>query len=332
MGRVNVLAGDVGGTKTLLALADVEGTRVSLLHERLFPSQEYASFLTLAREFIEATPAGSVPACIGVAGPVVSGRAIVTKLPWDLNEPELARELGLSRMRLINDFAAIARGVEALAPEDLFELHAGKADPDGPVAVLGAGTGLGEAFSVKIAGRRSVLSSEGGHADFAPRDEVQMDLLRYMTKKYERCSYDRILSGPGFWDLYCFFRDSGQEAESNELREAIARERDPAPVVTRFALEKGDPLCLATIDLFCSIYGAEAGNLALRIVATGGVYVAGGIAPRILDRLKAGGFVEAYGKKGRLAPMVQSIPVQVILNSRVGLLGAAVAAADPDPR
>lgn len=326
---MRVLAGDVGGTKTLMAVTEVDGSRVQVLYEGLFASGEYASFTTLAREFLSTVPAGDIPAGIGVAGPVVGGRAVVTKLPWNLDETELARDLGVSRLRLVNDFAAIARGVEALRPEDLAEIHPGRADPDGPFGVLGAGTGLGEAFAVKVNGRRVVISSEGGHTDFAPRDEIQIDLLRYLIGKYGRVSYDRILSGPGLADLYRFLRNRGHAPESEELRQAIAEATDLAPVITRFAAERADPLCVGTIDLFCAVYGAEAGNVALKVVATGGVYLAGGIAPRILDRLRASSFVAAYEDKGRLVPVVRSIPVRVILNPRVGLLGAALGATDP---
>lgn len=325
---MRVLAGDIGGTKTILAFAEVLGNRVRLLEERRFPSRDYPSFFALAREFVSAPLAEPLPACFGVAGPVAAGRARVTKLPWVLEDRAIQTELGLPRVGLINDFAAITRGIEALGREDLEPLNPGEPDPAGPIAVLGAGTGLGEGFLIRNGGRKLVIPSEGGHVDFAPRNELEIEFLRYMLKKYRRVSYDRVVSGPGLADIYRFFRDTGRESESDELAQAIAAEGDPAPLLTRFAAERGDPLAVAAVELFVAIYGAEAGNLALKVIATGGVYLAGGITPHVIDRLKGEGFRHAYSEKGRLSPVVMAIPVFAIINPKVGLLGAALAAAD----
>jgi len=325
---VKVLAGDIGGTKTILAFAEVEGKRVRLIEERRFPSKDYPSLSALASDFASFPLAQPLPACFAVAGPVVGGRSQVTKLPWVLEEPALQAELGLPRARLINDFAATMLGIEALGKEDLESLNPGEPDPDGPIAVLGAGTGLGEAFSVLSGGRRLVIPSEGGHVDFAPRNDLEIDFLRYMRKMYRRVSYDRVVSGPGLADIYRFLRDTGREREGEDLARAIAAEGDPAPVLTRFATERADTLAVASVELFAAIYGAEAGNLALKVVATGGVYLAGGITPHIVTWLKGEGFRRAYSDKGRVSPVVIAIPVFAILNPKVGLQGAALAAAE----
>ncbi len=327
---MEVLAGDIGGTKTILAIAEVRGTRVRLLQERRFVSLDYADLATMTREFL-AEVARPLPSRsgFGVAGPVVRGRARITKLPWVLEEARLARELGMDRVRLVNDFVAVARGIEALEPNDLVELNHGEPDPSGPIAILGAGTGLGEAVSLEMGGHRVVVPSEGGHADFGARDELEFALLLWLKAKYRRVSYDRILSGPGLADIYRFLRDTGRGVEVEEVRDAMAQASDPAPVVTGFA-ERGDALCNTALDCFVSIYGAEAGNMAMRAVATGGVYIGGGIAPRLVSRLQTGEFRRSFVMKGRLSAMVQSIPAFLIVNSKVGLLGAAVLAASAE--
>ncbi len=323
---MKVLAGDIGGTKTLVAIADVRGRDVALLREQRFASQDYPGIAPIVREFLR-DDADIHRAGFGVAGPVVGDRSQITKLPWELSVPNLVRELGLDRVALINDFAAIALGIDALRPDELETLHAAERDPEGPVAVLGAGTGLGEALRIHVDGKPVAIASEGGHKDFAPRNEIEFDLVRHLTNKYGRASYDRVLSGPGLADIYNFLRDTGRAFESREASDAIAATDDPAPVITRLADEKRDPLCEATLDLFVSVYAAEAGNLALAVVATGGVFVAGGIAPRIVDRLQTGAFETHYLAKGRLSPVVERLPAYVITNPKVGLLGACIAAA-----
>ncbi len=326
---MRVLAGDIGGTKTLLAIAEVEGRRVQIVEEKRFASGDHADFVTLTRKFLDQIGEAPSHACFGVAGPVVAGRSELTKLPWVLVESELERELGLARARLINDFVAIAYGTEALDYVDLERLNPGKPAATGNIAVIGAGTGLGEAMIVCVDGKKVVVPSEGGHRDFGARNELEIRFLRWMTEKYDRVSNDRIVSGPGIADIYAFLRDSDDHLESKVLREAIDEAPDPAPVIQRFADEKGDPLCEATLDFFVSIYGSEAGNLALTVVATGGIYIAGGIAPRIVERLKKGTFMRSFASKGRLSAVLRDIPVYVIMNPKVGLLGAALAAVEP---
>ena len=322
---MRVLAGDIGGTKTLLAIADVEGRHVNCITEKRFSSNKYQDLSSMVKEFLAGGNGVPTHACFGVAGPVVRGRSEVTKLPWVLTETEIQRNLGFSRVRLINDFTAVAYGIEALAPQDLEILNPAKPDPCGNIVIIGAGTGLGEAIVVQTPKQHIIVASEGGHADFAAKNEIEIEFLRWMAAKYGRVSNDRVVSGPGIGDIYRFLRDSGREKETLELRQAIDDSTDPAPILQRFADEKGDPLSNATLDFFVSSYGAEAGNLALTAVATGGVYVAGGIAPRIIDRLKNGLFQASFRSKGRQSPLLESIPVFVVMNPKVGLHGAALA-------
>ncbi len=325
---MKVLAGDLGGTKTILTIAEVGKGRGHLLDEKRYASGEHSNFTSIVLDFLSGAKNQASLACFGVAGPVMEGRAELTNLPWVLIESDLQRNLGLARARLINDFVAVAHGIEALAAEDLEILHPATAVPGGTVAVIGAGTGLGEAIVMRATGKRVVVPSEGGHSDFAARNDLEIDFLRYMIAKYGRVSYERVLSGPGLANIYEFFQKTGRENESDALRQAIGEAADPAPVIQRFADDEKDPLCEAILDLFISIYGAEAGNLALKAVATGGVYVAGGIAPRIIHRLKAGEFRRSFLAKGRLAEEVGAMPVYAVMNHKVGLLGAAVAAAE----
>lgn len=327
---MRILAGDIGGTKTILAVVEVESSRVRVHTAKTYASAEHADFTDVARDFLQTAVStglgsGVDAACIGVAGPVVGGTARVTKLPWRLDEAQLQTAFELRHVRLVNDFVAQAYGILALGPQDLLCLRHGEADPAGPIGILGAGTGLGEAVLLRDQGRVVVLPSEGGHADFAPRSEIEVELWRWMATRYGHVSYDRVLSGPGIADLYRFLRDKGSVRESVAMRAAPADAADLAPLVTRFAEEHADPLAGAALDLFAGIYGAEAGNLALRAVATGGIYIGGGIARRIVQRLQASEFGRAFTDKGRLSSLVERIPVHVILNPSVGLLGAAVA-------
>lgn len=325
---MRVMAGDIGGTKTILAVAEVEGHRVKLVMEERFASRDHEDFQDLAKQFLSKAEPETSRACFGVAGPVAEGKSRVTNLPWVLEEEALRRDLDLDRVRLINDFVAIAYGIEALVDDDVETLHPGTRRERGPIAVIGAGTGLGESFSIVADdGERIAVPSEGGHVDFAPRTELEIEFLRWMLKKYARVSYERVVSGPGLRHIYTFLRDSGRGEETEELRRAIEEQGDAAPVIHRFADERGDPLCEAAMRFFTSVYGAEAANLALKALSTGGVYLAGGIAPRMVDRLKGDTFRKAFITKGRLSPVVEAMPVSVITQPKVGLLGAAVAAA-----
>jgi len=258
---------------------------------------------------------------VGIAGPVVDGRGVTVNLPWVVDERVLASAIPATRVRLLNDLEATAHGVGALAESELMPLQAG-APRAGNVAVIAAGTGLGEAIVVGDREPRTAVATEGGHADFAPRGELEDELLRHLRKEFGRVSYERVLSGPGLVNVYRFLRDTGVARETAQVA-AMMRERDPAAVVTERGMDGGDRLCEMTLNIFVSVYGAEAGNLALKALAVGGVVVAGGIAPRITSVLAAGGFITAFRDKGRLASLMETIPVHVALNPKTALLGAA---------
>ena len=322
---MNVLVGDVGGTKCLLAICDDRGR---ILLDRRYPSRDYAELHQVVAAFVR--EAGETPtrACFAVAGPVVNDQCKATNLPWVIDARALEAAAGIARVRLVNDFHAQALAVLELPPAELCTIHGGASVGGGPVAILGAGTGLGEAFLVNAGDRYEVVPSEGGHVDFAPTSERQIDLLRYLRATLGgRVSYERILSGSGLARLYEFLKSRGFARELPEVRAAMERE-DPAAVVSRFGLGGQDPMCAFALDLFCEIYGQEAGNLALKVLAAGGVYVCGGIAPHIIDRLAQpdGPFERGYLDKGRMSPLVAAIPVRVVMNPKSGLVGAAVAA------
>jgi glucokinase len=329
---MKVFAGDIGGTKTLLQIADVAEGHYQVIYEQRFESQRYDDFLPLAQNFLASAPHSAVAAiedaCIAVAGPVASTKAgqhaKVTNLPWQIEARSLAATLHLPRLLLINDFQAIGHAVDALGSEDFVVLQAGKCQPRAPRIIIGAGTGLGVAQMIWQAGRYHIIPSEGGHADFAPADETQMALLRYMQSNLSPCmdvqepphvSYDRILCGPGLVQIYKFL-------QAQTTREAAAYD-----AAALSAAASTDPVARAALDLFVSIYGAQAGNLALFNLADGGVYVAGGIAPKILPYMQAGGFMRAFCAKGRMAGLMAAMPVSIITNAKVGVMGAVRAAA-----
>lgn len=324
--RKTLLAGDIGGTKTLLQLSEiVDGSRYVLL-EKHFDSASYASLNRIIAEFMYGLPSDNLhAACFGVAGPVAGDQASITNLPWLIEAAAIGAEFSIPHVRLINDFQAVAYGIDALEAGDLAVLQAGQAVTHGVRAVIGAGTGLGEGFMV-WQGNYEAMPSEGSHADFAPVDALQVRLLDYLMTRYDHVSYERLVSGPGLVNIYEFLRDSEKVAlESPELRQAMSQ-GDPAAAISQFALERRDRLASGALDLFVSVYGAEAGNLALKVLARGGVYVAGGIAPKILEKLEDGAFMRAFAAKGRFAALLSSIPVYVVLNAKVGLLGAALVA------
>ncbi|MBI2391411.1 MAG: glucokinase [Deltaproteobacteria bacterium] len=309
------LVGDVGGTKTLLRLVDEQGVA---LRTARFDSRgaELAAIIT---RFLD----GVRPrvAVLGVAGPVLDGVCATTNLPWLLDERALERQLGISRVRLLNDFEATAYGVLHVDPSQLISLQGGERRPHGQVAVIGAGTGLGEAFLVWTGDDYVVVPTEGGHGDFAPRNDREDLVLRTLRARLGRVSVERVVSGLGIVEVYEALRDGGVAPESEAVA-AQLRAGDPGAVIGEHALRGGDPLCEATIDLFVSAYGAEAGNFALRTLARGGVFVTGGIAPKLLPKLREGAFVQAFRDKGRLSDVVDAIPVSVVLDPEVPLVGA----------
>jgi glucokinase len=321
-----ILAGDIGGTKTVLALFDDSGGDLRLVRDGTFPSQSHGSLEEILAKFLAAGNKPTLRAgCFGVAGAVIEGKCNTTNLPWHLDEIDLARSIGAPRAKLLNDLEAAAYGMLYLRPDELCPLNPEAAPRrKGNVAVIAAGTGLGEAMLYWDGQKHHPLASEGGHADFAPQSDVEIELFRWLRAKYGHVSYERILSGPGFHNVFLFLRETGRYAESAALKEIIDKGGDTNIAVTQLGIAGDDPLCVATIELFCSMYGAEAGNLALKCVAVGGVFVGGGIAPKLgATILRNGKFLSAFTAKGRFAPLMKSLEVNVALNPRAPLIGAA---------
>ena len=315
-----ILAGDVGGTKSRLGLFSISKDKYHLLFEKTFPSKQYRGLEIMVKEFLAGKKTAS--ACFGVAGPVFNGRARTTNLPWVIETKSLQKALGLQKVELINDLVANAYGISALDKKDFETLNRGK-KREGNAALLSAGTGLGVAALFWNGEDHLPSPSEGGHAEFAPRNSLEMDLLRYLMDRFDHVSYEKVLSGEGLFSIYRFLRDSKRFGnEPKWLSERMVRE-DPAQVISETAKQTKNRLCSMALDLFTSIYGAAAGNLALQLMAVGGVYIGGGIAPKILWKLKGGIFMEAFKSKGRLSRVLTDIPVKVILNDRAVLLGAA---------
>lgn len=319
-----ILAGDIGGTKTNLALFE-ESAGGGLLkkEERTFASNDYAGLEAVVAEFLGDRELPIEAGAFGVAGPVIDGVSRVTQLPWIISSASLRELLKVSDAFVINDLEATAYGVPALKEEQLVTLHSGERARAGNVAIIAAGTGLGEAALIWDGARYHAMASEGGHVDFAPRNELEIELLRHLLTKKHRISYERILSGPGLVNVYNFFKERGLAEEPEWLRLEIEQSEDAAPIISETALAGGAEICVKTLDLFVSIYGAQAGNLALTVKATGGVFVGGGIAPKIIEKLMDGRFVEAYRDKGRLSPLVEASPVYVIMEPKTALIGAA---------
>jgi glucokinase len=327
---MRVLAGDIGGTKTLLQIAECRAGRCRPVRERRFDSGAYDSLSSIIREFLKEDKKNSVKAaCFGIAGPVkqtAKGESVkVTNLPWEIHGPDLRRKFKFPGLRLINDFQAIGYGIEALSKKDLVVLQHGRPVRHAPRAVLGAGTGLGQGILIWDKDHYAPIATEGGHANFAPTNELQIDLARHLLISHGRTSWELVLSGHGLVELYAFMKLRGEIAESPTVARDMQSE-DPAAIITRAALEQNDPLANRALDLFVDIYGAQAGNLALNAGATGGVYIAGGIAPKILSRLTDGRFMRAFHSKGKMRSYVEAIPVQVAINPQVGLIGAVRAA------
>ena len=320
-----LLAGDIGGTKTNLAIFSPKDGPRAPLAEATFPSAGYPSLEALVHEFLSHVDLKVDQASLGVAGPVSAGRAEITNLPWVMEETQLREALNLSSVRLLNDLAAIAHAVPFLEPEDVHTLSVGQPAPGGAIGVIAPGTGLGEAFLTWDGSRYRPHSSEGGHSDFAPNNPFEVKLLRYLLDRFEHVSYERVCSGRGLPNIYAYLKDSGYAEEPAWLAEQLAAADDPTPVIVNAALrgERRCELCVATLNTFVSVLGTEAGNLALKVLATGGVYLGGGIPPRILPALEQERFMEAFRRKGRMSDLLARVPVHVILNPKVALLGVA---------
>ena len=319
-----IIAGDIGGTKTNVALFEARGRKLGrIVVQQSFPSGGYDSLEAILADFVAAQrPDVITGACFGVAGPVVRGRVEATNLAWHVSDESLARSLELRHVQLINDLEATAFGIGELSPEQLYTLNEGEADPAGQRALIAAGTGLGMAGIFNDNGRFIPMPSEGGHMDFAPRNDREFELLQYLREKVGgRISYERVMSGLGIFNVYSFLRDRGYGEEPAWLAEEIAT-GDPTAAISRAGLEGKCELAVTTLQMFVEAYGAMAGNLALLMKSTGGLYVGGGIAPKILDKLKDGTFMRNYGDKGRMSGLVMSIPVRVILDDKTALYGA----------
>lgn len=338
-----LIAGDIGGTKTILRLVQAQSpTQIVNLYEAKYPSANYPDLVPIVETFLIEAAAKLGPivpiasACFGIAGPVVKNTSNVTNLGWKLQGDRIAQELHIPKVSLINDFAAVGYGVLGLQDEDLVTLNIGESEAEAPIAVIGAGTGLGQGFLIHGPMGYQVFSSEGGHADFAPRTELEFQLSRYLMAKFgiDRLSVERVVSGQGVVSIYQFLRDRGTAKESPEVSQAIhqweseiglpGKSIDPGAVIGAAALKSGDPLCLQTLEMFIEAYGAEAGNLALKLLPYGGLYIAGGIGAKLLPLMESGLFMKSFLHKGRMRSLLEAVPVQLILNPQVGLVGSAV--------
>ncbi len=326
-----ILAGDIGGTKTPLQLSEPTGKGFDVLFEKRYVSADSASLTAMAQEFLKEA-AGQVKcqvaaACFGIAGPVSGRTAKTTNLPWVLNADDMEKDLGIPRVRLINDFQSVGYGIEALQAQDMVTLQSGAPVAGGTRVIIGAGTGLGQGLLVWQGQYYEVVASEGGHASFAPTDDLQIELLQYLQKRYRWATWERAVSGRGLVNIFNFLVDTGKGTPSAAMQEAMKTE-DHAAVVSTMGMAGSDPLAVQAMNLFVRLYGAQAGNLALTGLATGGVYVAGGVAPKIIDKLKDGTFMHSFlDKEERMQGLLKAMPVHVVVNANVGLLGSAVAAA-----
>jgi len=320
-----ILAGDIGGTKTHLGLFVLRGEQVDRVADATYASKEHPTFDAVLERFRHDAkrPTSIDVACFGVAGAVIDGHSNATNLPWQLDERALERALGAKRVKLLNDLEAAAYGMLQLAPEQLHVLQPGERPrPRANAAVIAAGTGLGEAMLWYDGARWHPVASEGGHADFAPADDEEIELLRYLRGRFGHVSSERVLSGPGLKNVYDFLRDTGRYEEPKWLADELAA-GDPSADISKLALAGKSPLCEAALRRFVRLYGSEAGNLAIRTLARGGVYVGGGIGPKILPALERPDFREAFLAKGRFRAFLEQVEVSVALDPSVPLLGAA---------
>ena len=317
-----ILAGDVGGTKTNLGLFAITRNRPVASVLRRYASAEYSGLELLVRDFLAQTKEKVTTACFGVPCPVIKGKCETPNLPWSIDLDTLKDALQISMVSLINDLESAAYGISVVDPSELTVVNEGRPNKTGNSALLAAGTGLGEAILFWNGERRVPSASEGGHSDFAPHNALEVELFQYLQAKFGHVSWERVLSGPGLFNIYSFLRDAGYGQEPTWLAERLAQ-GDPAAAISQAAQAGECDLCGKALDLFVSLYGAEAGNLALKAMATAGVYIGGGIAPKIISKLLEAPFMTAFTEKGRLAPLMANIPVKVIVNDQAPLYGAA---------
>jgi len=322
-----VLAGDIGGTNTRLAFFEGTSDRLTSRAIEIFPSRDHKGPEEIVKKFIAKHGQAPAAACFGIAGAVRDGVVETTNLPWVVSAKKLSAELGIQHVSLINDLEANAHGIALLGDSDFVLLNAGVSIAGGNRALISAGTGLGEAgLLAEKDGSYRPFPSEGGHVDFAPRNDIEIELLRYMLGRFEHVSYERVLSGPGLHNIYDFLRDTGRGQEPAWLADAFAH-GDPSAAISKSGLDGTSEIGVKALDIFVSIYGAAAGNLALKFVATGGLFIGGGIAPKIIQKLNGSAFLSAFHSKGRASPLLKDIPVRVITNDKAALLGAGRVAA-----
>ena len=322
-----ILAGDIGGTKTNLGLFTRGKRRPVLKVLETYASPESSNLENIIDRFLERHEVSISNACFGIAGPVKNGRCKTTNLPWDVSERKLKNRFGWNQVLLVNDLTASAYAIPSLTKRELFPLNQTKTASKGNLGLIAPGTGLGTALMIWKDSQYVPVPSEGGHADFAPKNKAEIDLWQYLHQRLGHVSMERVLSGPGLFIIYCWLKYTGQGVEPTWLTQKM-NEDDPPKVISEAALVERQPLCVKALDLFVSIFGSAAGNLALTGLTRGGIYLGGGIAPRILPKLQEGPFMRAFVDKGRFSGLLSQIPVQVILNDRAALIGAAVCALD----
>src|SRR5216683_1592098 len=318
-----ILAGEIGATRTRLAAFETEGNRLQRVVEKNYMSHDHNSLSEIITAFINTEGIAVHRACFGVAGPVRRGRSKISNLPWTINSRDLARQLQLDSVGMINDLEAYAYGIDGLDSKDFVTLNAGSEDAEGNRAVISARTGLGVAGMYWDGYRHHPFACEGGHSDFAPRNALEMELLAYLQKKYGRISYERLLSGPGIKNIYDFLRDAHKVDEPQWLKDQIGAAQDPPALISQLAQEGKAAICDQTLSIFVSIYGAETGNCALNFLSTGGIFIGGSVAAKNVPKMKDPIFMESFLDKGRMVDLLREIPVTIVLNDDSGLIGAA---------
>lgn len=318
-----ILAGEIGATRTRLAAFETEGNRLHCVVEKTYPSQKHEGLAGILADFIKTEGIPVHSACFGVAGPVRTGRSKISNLPWVIDARELAQQLKLNSVGLLNDLEAYAYGIDGLESKDFIALSEGSEDADGNRAVISAKTGLGMAGLYWDGFRHHPFACEGGHADFAPRNELQTELLLYLQKRYGRISCERILSGPGIKNIYDFLRDTHKAEEPEWLRTQIGGDSDPPALISRLALEGKSAICDQAMTIFVSVFGAQTGNCALSFMSTGGIFIGGSIAAKIVPKMKDPVFLESFLDKGRMGALLKDVPVKIVVNDDCGMIGAA---------
>lgn len=323
---MRVLAGDIGGTKTALAIFEIGPRGRSMVRSERYPSGAYPGLEEIVEIFLASESLQPAAAAFGLAGPVRDGKAKVTNLPWRIDETRLSRKTGIRRVRLLNDFVSNALGLPHLRPSQLATLSRGRPERGAPIGIIGAGTGLGQACVLEVDGGHEVVPSESGHAELGARNALEDRLIAFLRRQAGRATRETVLSGRGLVFLYEFFKSERAARESREVLAQFEKSDDRAAVISRFGLSRKDALCRHALDLFVSLYGSEAGNCALQYRATGGVFLAGGIAPKILPALQRPEFLRAFRAKAPMEDLLSGIPVRVVVDPRLGLIGAAATA------